>query len=62
MDVTLKEDGTVDRVSIIDGDPLLADAATTAVKQWRYKPLVMNGKRVLKFVVAISFRKGGKVQ
>lgn len=62
VDVTLKEDGTVDQVSIIDGDPLLTDAAIAAVKQWRYKPLVVNGKPVLKFVVAISFSKGGKVQ
>jgi protein TonB len=61
MDVTLKEDGTVDQVNLINGDPLLADAATSAVKQWRYQPLVVAGKPVLKFVVVVSFDKRGKV-
>ena len=62
MDVTLKEDGTVDQVSVIDGNPLLLDAATSAVKQWRYRPLVANGKPVVKFVVVVSYGKGGKVR
>ena len=61
MDITLKEDGTVDRVDVVDGDPLLAEAATSAVNQWRYKPLVVEGKPVVNFVVVISFDKRGKV-
>jgi protein TonB len=62
LDVTLKEDGTVERTSVIDGNPLLVEAATSAVKQWRYQPLLVNGKPVLGFVVAVSFDKGGKVR
>jgi len=62
MDVRLKNDGTVDQVSVIDGDPLLVEAATTAVKQWRYRPFLVNRNPVVKFVVVISFSKGGKVQ
>jgi anaerobic magnesium-protoporphyrin IX monomethyl ester cyclase len=61
MDVTLKEDGTVDQVNLINGDPLLAEVATSAVKQWRYQPLVVEGKPVLKFVLVVSFDKRGKV-
>jgi hypothetical protein len=33
-----------------------------AVKQWRYRPLFVEGKPVLKFVVAVSFGKGGSVR
>ena len=62
MDVTLKEDGTVDQVSVIDGDLLFLEATTAAVKQWRYKALLINGQPVLKFVVVVSFGKGGKVR
>ena len=62
MDVTLNEDGTVAQASVIDGAPLLTDAAASAVKQWRYRPLAVDGKPILKFVVAISFSKGGKVR
>jgi TonB family protein len=62
LDVTLKEDGTVERTSVIDGNPLLVEAATSAVKQWRYQPLAVDGKPVVKFVVVVSFDKGGKVR
>jgi TonB family protein len=62
LDVMLKEDGTVERTSVIDGNPLLVEAATSAVKQWRYLPLLVEGKPVLKFVVVVSFGKGGKVR
>ncbi len=62
MDVILKEDGSVDQVSMIDGDPKLIEAATSAVKQWRYQPLVVKGNPVTKFVVVISFGKNGKVR
>jgi TonB family protein len=62
LDVTLKEDGTVERTSVIDGSTLLVEAATSAVKQWRYRPLLVHGAPVLKFVVVVSFGKGGKVR
>jgi anaerobic magnesium-protoporphyrin IX monomethyl ester cyclase len=62
MEVNLKDDGTVERLSVIDGPPLLTDAATRAVKQWRYQPLRINGKPVVKFLVVVSFSKGGKIQ
>ena len=42
-------------------DPALGESAAAAVKQWGYKPLLVNGKPVLKLVVAISFTKGGDV-
>jgi outer membrane biosynthesis protein TonB len=62
MDVTLKGDGTVRRTSVIEGNPLLVKAAIRAVKQWRYRTLLVNGKPVLKFVVVISFDQGGKIR
>ena len=62
LDVTLSDDGAVEQASIIDGSPLLAEAATSAVKQWKYKPLLVDGKPVLKFVVVVSFGKRGKVR
>jgi TonB family protein len=62
LDVTLKPDGVVDRVDLIDGNPLLADSAMTAVRQWRYRPLALGGQAVLKFVVLVSFGEDGKVR
>jgi len=39
-------DGTVGDVAVISGDPLLAQAASTAVKQWKYAPYLVNGRPV----------------
>jgi TonB family protein len=62
MDVTLNDDGTVQAVKIIEGNPLLNSAATEAVKQWKYRPLTVKGKLVNRIVVVITFEKNGKVR
>jgi TonB family protein len=36
-------DGYVKSARILRSIPLLDDAALTAVKQWRYQPLLLNG-------------------
>jgi periplasmic protein TonB len=36
-------DGRVLKADVVRGAPLLNDAAVAAVKQWRYKPLLLNG-------------------
>ena len=38
--------GDVKEVKVVTGDPLLAPAAIEAVKQWKYKPYLLNGKPV----------------
>jgi TonB family protein len=43
---TIRKDGTVDNVQLISGHKMLIQAATAAVKQWIYKPAVLNGKPV----------------
>lgn len=40
----VNESGTVEGVRLIEGNPALADPAISAVKQWRYKPYVRDGK------------------
>jgi anaerobic magnesium-protoporphyrin IX monomethyl ester cyclase len=62
MDVTLNDDGTVHEVKVIEGDPLLADAASAAVEQWKYHPRTVHGKLVNRIVVVITFEKNGKVR
>ena len=38
LEVQVAEDGTVSSVNTLSGDPLLAAAATQAVRNWRYQP------------------------
>jgi len=40
------KDGSVQDVRVESGLPLLAQAAIDAVKQWRYRPYLMNGEPV----------------
>ena len=62
MDVTLNNDGTVQEVKVIEGNPLLNSAATDAVKQWKYRPLTVHGKLVNRIVIVLTFDKNGKVR
>jgi protein TonB len=40
------KDGTIQNLHVISGHPLLTQAALDAVKQWRYKPYILNGDPV----------------
>ncbi len=37
------KDGTIQKLEVMGGHPLLIPAALQAVKQWRYKPTLLNG-------------------
>ncbi len=39
-------DGTVQRLQLVDGHPLLTQAALDAVRQWIYRPTLLNGDPV----------------
>jgi len=39
-------DGAIQNLTLVSGHPLLVQAATDAVKQWRYKPTLLNGEPV----------------
>lgn len=42
----ISKDGTIENLHLISGHPMLAPAAIEAVKQWRYKPYILNGEPV----------------
>jgi len=46
LQVRVKKDGSVEVQKLLEGEPALADAAITAVKQWRAKPASINGQPV----------------
>ena len=44
LDVRIGQDGGVQDMALVSGQPLLVQAAKDAVKQWRFKPLLVNGR------------------
>lgn len=40
------KDGSIQNLHVLSGHPLLTQAALEAVKQWRYKPYILNGEPV----------------
>jgi len=52
------ENGKVEGVRLVEGDAILATAAIQAVKQWRYRPYIRNGKaQPFQTVVIIDFQR-----
>lgn len=46
VNASIAPDGTVKRVEPVSGPPLLAQAATDAVRWWRFQPYQVNGQAV----------------
>jgi periplasmic protein TonB len=42
----ISKDGTVQQLEVLQGHPLLVQAALDAVRQWRYRPTLLNGEPV----------------
>jgi len=40
------KDGTIQNLQLVSGHPMLVQSATEAVKQWVYKPTLLNGEAV----------------
>jgi protein TonB len=50
------KDGTVRELEVVDGNPLLAQAAKAAVQNWRYQPTRLNGEPVeVETYVTVNF-------
>ncbi len=46
LEVVIGKDGRIQEMKTLSGEPILADAATKAVKKWRYQPTLLNGQPV----------------
>jgi len=61
LEATVDREGRIEEVRVLRSLPLLDRAALDAVRQWRYSPLLLNGKPE-RFVltVVVSFRLNDK--
>jgi TonB family protein len=43
IEATIEESGLLDHLNVVEGHPMLIDAAIEAVRQWRYVPAKLHG-------------------
>jgi periplasmic protein TonB len=52
----ISKDGAIEELRIVSGHPLLVPAALDAVRQWHYKPYLLNGEPVeVETTVTVNF-------
>jgi periplasmic protein TonB len=52
----ISKEGAIENLQLVSGHPLLVPAAMDAVKQWRYRPYVLNGEPLeVETIVIVNF-------
>lgn len=46
LHAVISKDGSIENLRVLSGHPMLVAAAINAVRQWRYRPYVLNGEPV----------------
>jgi len=60
LQAEISKDGSIQNLRLISGHPMLAPAAIEAVKQWKYKPYLLNGEPVeVETQVQVNFTLSG---
>lgn len=60
MEAMISADGSIDNLRVISGHPMLVYAAVEAVKQWRYRPYLLNGTPVeVQTTIQVNFNLAG---
>ena len=58
LKTVVDDSGKVESVHLVEGNPALAEAAIHAVKQWRYRPYVRDGKSFpFQTIVLVDFQR-----
>jgi protein TonB len=57
MKAIISKTGDIEDLSLVSGDPLLVPSAMKAVKQWKYRPYILEGRPVeVDTRITVNFR------
>lgn len=57
LEADITESGALENVTVIEGHPMLIEAAIEAIRRWRYAPAKLNGKPTRSSVrVTVNFK------
>jgi protein TonB len=60
LQAEISKDGSIQNLHLISGHPMLAPSAIEAVKQWKYKPYILNGEPVeVETTITVNFTLAG---
>lgn len=60
LQAEISKDGSIQNLRLISGHPMLAPSAIEAVKQWKYKPYILNGEPVeVETTITVNFTLAG---
>lgn len=60
LQATIGREGNIENLQVISGHPLLVKAAMDAVRQWRYRPYLLNNQPVdVETQITVNFTLGG---
>ncbi len=60
LSAVIGKDGSIQNLQVVSGHPMLSSAAINAVKQWRYKPYILNGQPVeVETTITVNFTLAG---
>lgn len=60
LQAMIGKSGVIENLRIVSGHPLLAPAAIEAVRQWRYRPYILNGEPVaVETQITVNFSLAG---
>jgi protein TonB len=59
LQAIISRDGVIEQLQLISGHPLLAPAAIDAVRQWRFRPYILNGQPIeVETEITVNFTLG----
>ena len=57
LEASISQDGSITKIKVLNGHPVLARAAVDAVRQWKYQPYVLNGEPVaIQTQITVNFK------
>lgn len=60
LQATISKGGTIENLHAVSGPPMLYQSAIDAVRQWRYKPYILNGEAVeVETTIQVNFTLNG---
>jgi periplasmic protein TonB len=59
LEAVIGKDGSIENLQVVSGHPMLVSAAVQAVKQWKYRPYLLNGDPVeVQTQIQVNFNLG----